>query len=78
MAEALDQHYFKKLALKKFPKLDKRESSESTFWNKYQVITELASLVMFMGAICSFPSQSRRVVSLLVYSSLPHLPMTLL
>lgn len=38
MAEAVDQHSFKKLALKKFPKLGKRESSEGAFWNKYQVV----------------------------------------
>lgn len=32
-----DQHSFKKLYLKRFPKLDKRESSEGSFWKKYQV-----------------------------------------
>lgn len=34
---AEDLHSFKKLSLKRFPKVDERESSELRFWRKYQV-----------------------------------------
>lgn len=46
MAEglAVDQHSFKKLSLRKFPKLDKKESSEGSFWKKYQVNTSYSML----------------------------------
>lgn len=32
-----DPHSFKKLCLKRFPKYDRRESSENSFWKKFQV-----------------------------------------
>ena len=32
-----DQHDFKKLSLRRFPKPDKRKGEEEKFWNKFQV-----------------------------------------
>ncbi len=39
----VDEHDFKKLSLRSFPKLDSGESSESGFWRKYQVACVLCS-----------------------------------
>ena len=32
-----DQHSFKKLSLRRFPKPERRESGEDKFWRKFQV-----------------------------------------
>ena len=32
-----DQHSFKKLSLRRFPKPERRESGEEKFWKKFQV-----------------------------------------
>ena len=55
---------FKKLSLRRFPRLDKRESSEEKFWSKFQVRSVVfASLKSFkmsldrllISTACSFP-----------------------
>lgn len=40
-----DQYSFKKLSLKRFPKLDKRENKEDKFWKKFQVKSDPYVLV---------------------------------
>lgn len=45
---AVDQYSFKKLALRKFPKLDKKESRESSFWKKFQVSLNLLVQIIIL------------------------------
>ena len=49
-----DLHSFKKLALKRFPKLDSREHSEEKFWSKFKV-SWLQSCNASLMSACSSP-----------------------